>query len=268
MDTTQDSSLSYYIAVVIIILMAIGTVFVFSAAANVGFDIELQHFYNLPALRQIIFFPLAILIMFAVARLDYHKFQLSNDLKKSITVWLLVASVILLMLVLVPKFGTQINQARRWFHIRLGFMTLSFQPSELAKWATLFFMVGFCYRHKDEMHLFKKRFLPAVAIMAIPVGLVIIEDFGTAALITLLSVMILLIGGANYKHILAPAPLAILAFVGAIFAAPPGRNPSNLASSNLSPSAIPIPLLIARWMFSLGMLASLALSTASRSLKF
>jgi cell division protein FtsW len=70
------------------------------------------------------------------------------------------------------------------------------------------------------MHLFKKRFLPAIAIMAIPVGLIIIEDFGTAALITLLTVMILLIGGANWKHVLAPAPLGVLAFVGAILAAP------------------------------------------------
>lgn len=220
MDISQDNSLSYYIAVVVVILMAIGTVFVFSASANVSFDIELQHFYNLPSLRQIIFFPLAILIMFAVARLDYHKLQLGNDLKKSLPAWLLAASVILLMLVLIPKFGTQINQARRWFHIRLGFMTLSFQPSELAKWATLFFMVGFCFKYKNELHLFKKRFLPAITIMAIPVGLIIIEDFGTAALITLLSIMILLIGGANWKHVLAPAPVGVLAFVAAILTAP------------------------------------------------
>ncbi len=220
MDTSQENSLSYYIAVVVVILMAIGTVFVFSAAANVTFDIELQHFYDLPSLRQIIFFPLAILIMFAFARLDYHKLQLGNDLKKSPAVWLFAASIILLMLVLVPKFGAEINQARRWFHLRLGIMTLSFQPSELAKWATLFFLVGFCCKYKDELHLFRKRFLPAIAIMAIPVGLIIIEDFGTAALITLLSVMILLIGGANWKHILAPAPVGALAFVGAILAAP------------------------------------------------
>ena len=70
------------------------------------------------------------------------------------------------------------------------------------------------------MHLFKKRFLPACAIMCVPVGLILIEDFGTAALITLISVMILLIGGARWKHVLAPAPLGVLAFVGAIFMAP------------------------------------------------
>jgi len=220
MDMSQENSLSYYIAVVVVILMAIGTVFVFSASANVGFDIELQHFYDLPSLRQIIFFPLAILIMFLFARLDYHKLQLGNDLKKSPAVWLLATSVVLLMLVLVPKFGTEINQARRWFHINLGFMKLSFQPSELAKWATLFFMVGFCFKYKDEMHLFKKRFLPAISVMAIPVGLIIIEDFGTAALITILSVMVLLIGGANWRHVLAPAPIGVLAFIGAIIAAP------------------------------------------------
>ena len=42
---------------VIVLLMAIGTVFVFSASANVGQEFELQRFYEYTGLRHILFFP-------------------------------------------------------------------------------------------------------------------------------------------------------------------------------------------------------------------
>ncbi len=220
MDTTQDNSLHYYIAVVVIMLMAIGTVFVFSAAANVSTDIELQNFYDLPSLRQILFFPLAITVMYAVSRIDYRKFSLTKDLLKSPTVYLLAGSIMLLVLVLIPQIGVEINQARRWFHFRFGFMTLSFQPSELAKWAVILFAVGFCDRFRDSMEQFWKRFVPVCATIAVPVGLILIEDFGTAALISLLAFLILLIGGAKKSHLLAPLPFAAAAFVAALFQSP------------------------------------------------
>ena len=216
----KDNSLGYYIAIVVIILMAVGTVFVFSAAANVSFDIELQKLYDLSSLRQILFFPLAVIVMYALSRVDYRRFGLTGDLLKSPTTYLLGISIALLVLVLIPKIGVEINQARRWFHIRLGFMTLSFQPSELAKWAVLFFAVGFCDRFRDSIRQFWKRFVPLCAIIAVPVGLILIEDFGTAALISLLAFLILLIGGAKRAHLFAPLPFGAAAFVAALFQSP------------------------------------------------
>ncbi|HEC02875.1 MAG TPA: hypothetical protein ENI81_05000, partial [Phycisphaerales bacterium] len=52
------------IAMVIVTLMAVGTVFVFSASANIGQEIDLQRFYDYTGLRQILFFPLACGVMY------------------------------------------------------------------------------------------------------------------------------------------------------------------------------------------------------------
>ena len=59
----ESNPLPNYIAMVSILLMAVGTVFVFSAGVNLSQDFDLQRFYDFPSLRQILFFPLAVLIM-------------------------------------------------------------------------------------------------------------------------------------------------------------------------------------------------------------
>ncbi len=42
------------IAAIVVLLMAVGAVFVFSASANIGQDLDFQKFYEYPGLRQIL----------------------------------------------------------------------------------------------------------------------------------------------------------------------------------------------------------------------
>jgi cell division protein FtsW len=128
--------------------------------------------------------------------------------------------VILLVLVLIPHIGSQINQARRWLRIPLGPATISFQPSELAKWTVIFSLSAFCVKYGDRLKSFKKGFLPVCMALGLVVGLILIEDFGSAALIALLAFFILLIGGANWRYLVAPLPVAAIGFAAAILASP------------------------------------------------
>ena len=116
----KEKSYAEYIAMVVIMLMAIGTVFVFSSAANVGQEVRLERFYDFPALRQILFFPLAVLVMYVVSCVDYRRLSLSKGWVKSPVVYLLGFSIALLILVLIPRFGTEVNYARRWLRIPAG----------------------------------------------------------------------------------------------------------------------------------------------------
>jgi len=68
----ENRLLANRIAVVVILLMAIGTVFVFSASANVSYNIDLQKFYTFPAVRQILFFPLACAVLYTVSCINYR----------------------------------------------------------------------------------------------------------------------------------------------------------------------------------------------------
>ncbi|MBN2456562.1 MAG: cell division protein FtsW [Sedimentisphaerales bacterium] len=238
LSTKKDNNLADHIAVVVIILMAIGTVFVFSAGANIGQQLKLQRFYDFPALRRLAFFPLAIIVLHIFSCFDYRRFGLSNGWLKSPVTYLLVLSIALLVLVLFPQFSQEINRARRWLKIPLGPVRISFQPSELAKWSVVFFLAAYCYKYRDDIKLYWKRFVPACLITGMVAGLIIIEDFGTAAFVSFLAFIMLATGGTKWWHLLTPAPLAAVAFCSALFFHP-GRiqriaaflNPQKWADS-------------------------------------
>ena len=215
------------IAMVVVLLMAVGTVFVFSAGVNVAQDINFQKFYSYPGLRQLLFFPLACLLMYAVSRFNYRRLSLSGGVSRNLTVYSLAISVVLLAIVLsqrfypwLPKLVPLRNLHYRWLNIPLGPISMSFQPSELAKWAVIFFLAAICDKFSDEIRLFWKRFVPICAVVGLVVALIIVEDFGTAALISLLAFLMLIIAGVRSWHILPPLPILMIAFYFAIRHAP------------------------------------------------
>jgi cell division protein FtsW len=215
------------IAFVVIILMAIGTVFVFSASASVSSDVDLSRFYDSTSLRQILFFPLAILILFACSRFDYRKLMLKESPLKSPMVYFLIISCVLLVFLLIqkvvpflPSIFPKVNQHYRWLKIPLGPATVSFQPSELAKWALLFLLAGACIKYADTISNLKKKFIPLCAAVGATAFLIVIEDLGTAVFLILLSFLILAIGGANWKHLLIPVPFVVVGFLAILIIYP------------------------------------------------
>jgi cell division protein FtsW len=236
--TISDNPVVDCITVVVVLLMAFGTVFVFSASANINQELDLQRFYDFPALRQILFFPLAAIIMYAVSSFNYRRFSLANGWLKNPISYLLVFSIALLIAVsiqrfypVLPRLIPRINQHYRWLKIPIGPIVVSFQPSELAKWTIVFFLAGICDRFSAGIKLFWKRFVPICCVVAVVVGLIIIEDFGTAALMALLAFVMLIIAGVRLRHILPPLPFAAVAFFIALKHSP-GRMQRIIAFLN------------------------------------
>ena len=224
--TVSDS-----IAMTVVLLMAIGTVFVFSAGANISQDFNLERFYDYPGLRQIIFFPLACLIMYAVSQCDYRRLSLTKGWWRNPTSYLLALSIVLLALVLsqrffptLPNLIPKVNQHYRWLRIPAGPIAISFQPSELAKWAVIFFLAAVCHKLGDDIRLFWKRFVPICSVVGLAVALVIVEDFGTAAFIALLAFLMLIIAGVKWWHILTPLPFGAAAFLFMLVRSPTRMN--------------------------------------------
>jgi cell division protein FtsW len=214
------SRLADLIAMVILFLMATGAVMVFSAGANLSYEFELRRFYEYPGLRQIVFFPIAVVVLFATSMPDYRFWSYGTTWYKWPALWLLVLAITLLVLVLIPSVGTEINQARRWLRIPLGPASVSFQPSELAKWTIVLFLAGACARLGDSIRLFWTRFLPLCALIALVCGLIITQDLGTTVFIGLISFLILVIAGARWWHVLMPLPLGISGFIAVLYYSP------------------------------------------------
>jgi cell division protein FtsW len=225
--TMRNNPVSDSVAMIVVLLMAIGTVFVFSASANIGQEIDLTRFYEYASLRQILFFPLACIIMYFFSSLDYHRLSLEKGWLRNPTSYLLILSIVLLALVLsqklypaLPRLIPPINEHYRWLRIPFGPVAVSFQPSELAKWAVIFFVAAVCDKYRDGIRQYWRGFVPVCLVVGLVVALVIVEDFGTAAFIALLSFLMLIIAGVKWWHILTPLPFGAVAFAFMLISSP------------------------------------------------
>jgi len=213
------------IEVPVLLLMATGTVFVFSAGANVSGGYNLGRFYEFTTLKHLLIFPLAVAIMYLVSLIDYRRLSFEKPgWFSSLTTYLLILSFVLLILVLIPGIGIMKNYSRRWMPLPLGPVSMSFQPSEIAKWSIIFFLAAFCDKFSDSMNLYLKRFVPPCLVAGFAVALIITQDFGTAAFISLLTFLMLLIGRAKWWHFLTPLPVVVPAFVLAVITSPTRLN--------------------------------------------
>jgi len=209
--SSESDSLSRWIEAVVLVLMAMGTVFVFSAGANIAAVYDLRHFYGFTTLRNILFFPVAVAVMYLAAAFDYRRLGFSHGFWRSWTPYLLMLATVLLVLTLFigEGIGPDRRFARRWLVLHLGSHRLSFQPSELAKWTVVFFLAAFMGRWPQVIRTLRRGFLPVCAVVGLIVALIITQDFGTAAFIGLVAFLLLLMGPARWWHLLGPVALAI-----------------------------------------------------------
>ena len=210
----------------------------FSAGVNLSSDYNLEQLLNRTTLRQILFFPLAIIVLYTASRFDYRRFRLPALFYKSFMPYLLVVNIVLLVAVLVPGVGTEVNYARRWLRFELGPVSINFQPSELAKWTTVIFLAAVADKLNGDMRIYWKRFVPICVVVGIIAALIVTQDLGTAAFICLVGLFMLMISGAKWWHPLTFLPFGVSAFVGILIKSPHRLaritaffNPEELAGS-------------------------------------
>ena len=115
----------------------------------------------------------------------------------------------LVLLVGVEVKGVVINGAKRW----IGLGPLSFQPSEIAKWGVPLIVAWHCCRRAGDLSGFKKGFLPPFVLVSAIAGLVALEDLGTAVLIMVVALAMLVSAGVRWWHVGMLLPAAGAAVV-------------------------------------------------------
>ena len=179
-------------------LTAFGLIMVFSASEVQGW----LWFHN-PAYyfeRQLMWLALGVILLLAAANLDYHRLRP--------LAWPLgVVTVVLMVVVLLPHFGVEVNGARRW--LRLG--PLQMQPAELAKIAAIVFMALWLERHRDRLSSLENGVVPFLALLGFTVLLVILErDLGTTLIVAGILLAQFLVAGGRKRHVLLLALIMAL----------------------------------------------------------
>ena len=136
-------------------------------------------------------------------------FQVPMSVWEKYAPWLFVASLVLLIAVLIPGVGKVVYGARRW--ISMG--PLSFQPSELAKFAVLLYAADYMVRKMDVKERFFRAVLPmAVAVAVIGLLLLAEPDMGGFMVIAVIAMGILFLGGVNARMFFLIAGILLIAF--------------------------------------------------------
>lgn len=188
------------LTVCLLALLALGIVMVQSAAMSLG-AASWWHWSD-RGVRHALFAALALLTFITVSRFNY-RILAGRSAASSPAVWGLLVAYGLCFAVLLPGVGTVVNGARRW--IEIG--PLRIQPSEVAKWATVLFLAWRISRPGIER--FTTGFLPTCLALGVLCLLVVVEDFGTAALIGLAAFTMLLAGPARLTHLALTVPPAL-----------------------------------------------------------
>ena len=124
--------------------------------------------------------------------------------------YLLLFGLGLLIIVLIPGVGTQVNGSVRW--LRLGFANI--QPSEFMKLFMLVYVAGYLARRRDELHHFSKGILIICVVLAVTGTLLLLEpDLGTLVVLTLSVFGMLFLAGVRFQHFIATLGVALAGMV-------------------------------------------------------
>ena len=180
-------------------LLLVGLVMVASASISVSEHETGNPFFYFQ--RQLIYVGLGLVAaMVAIA--------IPTSVWEKHSIYLLGGAFVLLLLVLIPGIGHEVNGSRRW--LRLGFM--NFQVSELARVMLLTYIASYAVRRSDELCSSFKGFMKPVGVLAAAAVLLLLEpDFGAATVLMATGLAVLFLAGVRLHHLLVPVVLGVCA---------------------------------------------------------
>jgi cell division protein FtsW len=158
----------------------------------------------------------ALFVAFSVV-LAVIAFQIPMRLWQQAAPYLFIVGLILLVLVLVPGIGREVNGSRRWISLYVA----NLQPSEIVKVFVVLYAADYTVRKAAFMHSLKRGFMPMFFVMLLTGGLLLREpDFGAFAVITVIAMGILFLGGMNWRLFAGLIVMLIVGFLLLIWLSP------------------------------------------------
>ena len=189
----------WLLGISVLALLAAGFIVLASAGGVNG--IRLYNDANHFLVRQALWLLVSLPCLLVAARFDYHRWREMPWL----TVLMYVAVFALLVGVL---FCPETKGSRRW----IGYGMFRVQPSELAKLAVVVSTAVYLDRKGWMLGKFWKGAVRAAVMVAVPVGLAVLEpDFGAAAVIGLAAAALFLLSGMRLAHFALFALAGVLA---------------------------------------------------------
>ena len=171
--------------IVFIILCIFSSIELYSASSTLAFKAA-NH--TAPMLQHVSFLVFGALLAYFVHLVPYRYVRILAYLG-------LITSFFLLIYVLAR--GESTNEASRWIRI----MGVQFQPSEIAKLSLIIVIADFISRIRANPGYEKKYFIWILGVAGVIIGLILLENFSTAAILGLVVFFMMFIGQISWKKL-------------------------------------------------------------------
>ena len=195
--TRRGVDIDFPLLVGCLALLGLGLVMITSASSEVAAALSGSPLYHM--IRHLIYLGLGIcaaLVTLLIPMAFWQRYGAS----------LLLIAFALLIMVLIPGIGREVNGAKRW----IGFGLFNLQPSELAKLFAVVFIAGYLVRRQEEVREKLSGFLKPMLVLAPMAALLLAEpDFGATVVLVGSCIAMLFLGGINLVRFI-PLAAAVL----------------------------------------------------------
>ncbi len=203
----SDKSFDFKLFFSVMILLCIGLIMVASASSYYA----LTEFNNSNhfLIRQLVFAVIGVIVMLVVSKINYRVYS-----RFAYSIYGVV--LLLMILVLVPGIGTEVNGARRWIDLKIT----TFQPSELMKIALALVLSTYIVNNYKKLTSIPKYIVPAVFFLLVCVVMFFQNHLSGMIVMAFITGIIFLASGMKLeaKYIVPLVLIAALAIGGFLFA--------------------------------------------------
>ena len=187
-----------YIWGIVVLLAITSLLVVYSATGSLAYKMYKGN-TEIYLFKQFAFIMIGIAVIYFAHRINYTIYS-------RIALYLFLLAIPLMIFTYL--FGATINDGSRW--IKLPIINMTFQTSDLAKLGLFMYMSRQLSRKQEVIKDFKKGFLPIVVPVGIICALIAPANLSTALLTGSTGLLLMFIGRASIKHILATIGIALI----------------------------------------------------------
>jgi cell division protein FtsW len=158
--------------------------------------------------KQVGFIIFGIAMVYFAHRVNYKYYSRIAQIAFLISIPLLIYTLF---------FGVKMNEGSRW--IKLPIINMTLQTSDFAKLALFMYLSRGISKRQDQIKDFRKGYLPLILPVILICGLIAPANLSTALLLGASCLLLLFIGRASIKHLLATVGIAMIPLMMLILAA-------------------------------------------------
>ncbi|MCX7563016.1 putative lipid II flippase FtsW [Xanthomonadaceae bacterium XH05] len=186
-----------YILGATLALVTIGVVMVASSSLGVAERLQVGPFHFL--VRHVMFLTGGLFLALVLSRVELRTMERQGQ-------WLLPVSLVLLVVVLIPGIGWEVNGARRWLNLGVS----KFQVVEAVKVFLIVWLASYLVRHREQVQSTWWGLIKPMVVAGTTVMLLLAQpDFGSALLVCAIVGGMVFLGGVRIMNLVAPALIVL-----------------------------------------------------------